>query len=89
METFNEIRFDLESHGKAQRFDVFDAPLKEGQTVELVYPSSKTGEPIPRIGRVEKVADHFIVVEVAPKEYRTFRKAKVVGLTINVWNDTE
>lgn len=64
---------------------VFDAPreLVVNQNVDLVYPSSKDGEPTPRRGRVEKITETGVTVET-PQGYRTFNFARITGGTINL-----
>ena len=59
--------------------NIWDAPLKEGAKVELTYPSSADGSPLPRKGEVERVGESFVVVAIGDGQYRTFRFERVVG----------
>ena len=59
--------------------NIWDAPLKEGASIELTYPSSKDGSPLPRKGEVERVGNGFVVVAIGDGQYRTFRFERVIG----------
>lgn len=59
--------------------NIWDAPLKEGASIELTYPSSKDGSPLPRKGEVERVGSEFVVVKIDHDKYRTFRFERVIG----------
>jgi len=70
---------------KAMReYNIYDAPLREGDRVELVYPSSADGSPLPRKGVVERIGNFYVVVEVAEGTFRTFRFDRIVGGTVKI-----
>lgn len=75
----------LKHHGRALQYRVSEAHLKVGQSVEFLYPSESTGEPIPQIGGITKITEHSITIQLRPGISLTFKKNKIVDGVVNIW----